>query len=216
MSIDKTAKGQPWEGLFEGLHHFRCPAGNVLFVQGEQPAELIYIVSGVVKVIRSNAPDGSRDMVVALRRARSLLGLEEAILDEPHPVTAVTLVPSVMCPIPSERFRTVWNGEPTLHQAIANYLAAEGMEQVKRSGWTTLDVAERLRELLKQLAGCYGRDLPDRSMRLQLHLTQQDLADLIGTSRESVNRRLVELQRAGVVYRLRGWLVIPNSSELLR
>jgi CRP/FNR family transcriptional regulator len=80
--------------------------------------------------------------------------------------------------------------------------ATEEAEQL-----ASLTVVERLMRRLQQLAGWAGVPVSD-GVKIMLPLTQQELAALVGTSRESVNRALVQLRRRGKVRMQDGWLIL--------
>ena len=61
------------------------------------------------------------------------------------------------------------------------------------------DVAGRVAHQLLGLADAFGSEEPDGSVRIELRLTQTDLADLVGASREHVNRVLGDLAGVGLV-----------------
>jgi CRP/FNR family transcriptional regulator len=71
----------------------------------------------------------------------------------------------------------------------------------------SLTVVERLARQLQKLAEWSGTPEPD-GIRIMVPMTQQELATMIGTSRESVNRALVQLRRQGKVRMEKGWIVL--------
>jgi CRP-like cAMP-binding protein len=73
-----------------------------------------------------------------------------------------------------------------------------------------LTVDERLTRQLHKLAEWSGVPVAD-GMRIMVPMTQQELAALIGTSRESVNRALVRLRRQGKVRLEKGWIVLLSN-----
>ena len=79
-------------------------------------------------------------------------------------------------------------------------------------GLASLTVAERLLQRLRRLADWSGMSVPD-GVRIVPPMTQQELAALVGTSRESVNRALVRLRRQGKVRLDGGWIVLLNGKS---
>lgn len=77
-------------------------------------------------------------------------------------------------------------------------------------GLASLTVVERLLRRLQQLAEWAGTPTED-GVRITLPMNQQELATLIGTSRESVNRALVQLRRQGKVRLENGWIVLVDG-----
>jgi CRP/FNR family cyclic AMP-dependent transcriptional regulator len=77
-------------------------------------------------------------------------------------------------------------------------------------GLVTLTVSDRLIARLRRLAEWSGRPVKD-GVRITLPMTQQELAALVGTSRESVNRALATLRRQGKVHLDNGWIVLLDT-----
>jgi CRP/FNR family transcriptional regulator len=77
----------------------------------------------------------------------------------------------------------------------------------------SLTVVERLERQLQKLAEWSGTPVPD-GVRIVIPMTQQELATMIGTSRESVNRALVQLRRQGKVRLEKGWIVLLSERPL--
>lgn len=76
----------------------------------------------------------------------------------------------------------------------------------------SLPVPERLLLQLQQLAELSGKPVPG-GVRITVPMTQQELAALIGTSRESVNRALVRLRQQGKVQMDKGWIVLLEEKQ---
>jgi CRP/FNR family transcriptional regulator len=74
----------------------------------------------------------------------------------------------------------------------------------------SLTVVERLVRQLEKLAEWSGTPVSGGT-RISIPMTQQELATLIGTSRESVNRGLVRLRREGKVRLEKGWIVLLDE-----
>ena len=78
------------------------------------------------------------------------------------------------------------------------------------------DLQARLARLLMKLSQDYGRPLPGGGVRIDLKLSQRDLATLVASSRETVNKQLRGWREQGVVEQSAGYLVVKDSAALTR
>lgn len=76
------------------------------------------------------------------------------------------------------------------------------------------DVPRRLARRLLLLAESYGREIEDGRVRIQLPLSQEALASMLGITREMVNKSLKTLKAAGAVTYLRGYLVLDDLERI--
>jgi CRP/FNR family cyclic AMP-dependent transcriptional regulator len=120
---------------------------------------------------------------------------------------------------------TSWTSDASVRALVRSGLFVAGpialrdglARRARRASWLACSVAwdriaDRLAARLDDLAARFGRSVP-RGRRLELPLTQEQLAGLTGATRESVNRALAELTAAGRVERTRGRYVVrpPNA-----
>jgi CRP-like cAMP-binding protein len=186
----------------------------MMLTQGDAPQLLYLVVSGAAKLIRSERD--RRDVIVAIRTPGWLLGVASAVLGEPHPVSACAMGWCDVLPIPLSAFRSRDRLGPKFRHAVESMLAGELFEQVMRAGRNALPVPERIERLLVDLARTFGRETKGGGTRIGVRMTQAEIADLVVTSRESVNVALRVLEKRGDVGREGGWLVITKGSKLSR
>ncbi len=144
--------------------------------QGEAASGLWTVESGAL-LVTVVAPDGRT-------LALDILGRGDAV-GEPDgglsPATVRALRPCRLRPVPAA-------AQPGLLAARASRAAATALDLA----W--LDVPTRVARRLNDLASRFGRETPT-GVRITLALTQDDLAALTGTTRESVNRALRGMER---------------------
>ena len=100
---------------------------------------------------------------------------------------------------------------PTLALSLLRALSARLRNTTEEAeGLATLMVADRLMLRLRRLSKWAGRRTED-GVRITVPLTQQELAALVGTSRESVNRALAGLRKQGKVRLEDGWIVLLDK-----
>jgi CRP/FNR family cyclic AMP-dependent transcriptional regulator len=122
------------------------------------------------------------------------------------------LVPSRVLVVPAPGLQEASAADPELAWSLAAALASALTSMEQRLARTLgLPVAGRLLDLLRELASKFGRPAPG-GRRVDLPLRQEDLASMVGATRESVNRAMAALAADGHVGRS-GRLVVVRYQE---
>ena len=164
--------------------------GDVLFKEGDEAAELFFVESGRV-AIANRSPDG-RESVVALMEPGDLFGEMPLFDDMGRSAAARSLEPSVVHAIPYDALRRVLDDDPTLLWEVVELLSRRlrSMDNALADA-VFLDVTGRTAKRLLELAG--------DADEFQLPVTQEELAGLVGASRERVNKALASFIKLGWV-----------------
>lgn len=127
---------------------------------------------------------------------------------------AQTLAASTVVQIPREALESLMSRHAPLSLAITKLIGLR-RRRIERRLQNLLfrSSRERLAHLLLELADDYGRSSPDGT-RIGLKVSHQDLAEVIGTTRESVTLRLGELQREGLVKVVRRSILVTDRKGL--
>lgn len=189
----------PYERLLELASEMRpvdLESEAYLFLQ-EEPGDSLYLVErGRLRVFRTT-PDG-REVSLAHLSAGDIIG-EMALLDGLERSASVqALEPSRLWRLDRQAFTRVLQEDPRLAVELLELLARrlrEANRHLEEAAGGPVVV--RLARLLQRMSG--GSPAP--AAVVSLRLTQQELANLAGTTRESVNRGLQRLQRQGIVVR---------------
>jgi CRP-like cAMP-binding protein len=161
---------------------------EVLFRQGDSARELFGVVSGRIAIL-SSSPDG-RESLVAVLEEGSLFGELGLFDDEPRSADARALEESQVLAIGYEPVRAAIDAHPTLLWVIARLLARRLRHTDDAlADAVFLDVPARTAKRLLEIAG--------DAERFRLPMTQEDLAGLVGASRERVNKALSLFTRLG-------------------
>ncbi|MQY29197.1 Crp/Fnr family transcriptional regulator [Nocardia aurantia] len=180
----------------------------VLLREGERSGHVLFLETGEVKVTSSAA--SGKQALLAIRGPGDLLGEFSAIDGRPRSatVTAVSEVTAIV--VPGKAFRELLIGDGATTFGLLRLVVGRLREaDVQRLDFGAYTVTERLARLLLDYAGRYGRTAGD-SVRITLSLSQTELADATGASREMVAKALKRLREAGAVRTGRRWV------ELLR
>lgn len=163
--------------------------GDVLFREGDVADALYLVVSGRIAIVITN-PIDHRETVVALMDSGDLFG-EMALLDEgARSATARALEPSVVCTIPFDPVIKAFRSDPTILWGVCRLLARRlrVMDEALADS-VFLDVTGRTAKRLLELSG--GQE------EFLLPITQEELAGMVGASRERVNKAIASFIRLG-------------------
>lgn len=188
------------------------PEGAVLFIE-RQPTRGVYILcEGQVKLSISSS-EGKR-VILRIAKAGEVLGLVSGLAGTPHEVTAETLRPSQVAFIPRDAFLRFIAKHPEAYPIIASQLAGQyqvACEQVRNLGLST-SAPEKLAKFLLDFA--VGGQHTKEGTRVKLPLTHEEIAEFIGTTRETVTRTLSEFKSQHLV-ELRGSTLLIENQEAL-
>ncbi|WP_197288368.1 Crp/Fnr family transcriptional regulator [Nocardia sp. NRRL S-836] len=182
------------------------PPCHIIFAQGEPGYELYIIQSGKVKIVQ-RAHNG-RENLVMVHGVSESFGELSLVDGHPREATATTVTETRVTVIDRATLRQWLAAKPELVENMMQVLA----KRVRRvssqlSDHIFIDAAARLAKvllLLSQRFGTYERGY----LRVTHDLTQEELAQFIGSSRETVNKVLSDF--AG-----RGWLRVEGKSVLI-
>jgi CRP/FNR family transcriptional regulator, cyclic AMP receptor protein len=188
--------------------HYR--KGEPLFIAGDAGGFVVLITAGRVKVT-APAPTGA-ETVLSLRGPGDIVGELSALADGPDErvATVVALEPVVCRVVRAGDFRTILADHPAIALGLLRMVAARLNAADRRIvEFGAYDTVRRLARLLADLAEAAGsgaqRVGPGEHVRvLRTGLTQDDLAGMVGASRESVARGLATLRSLGLVSTGRG------------
>jgi len=173
------------------------PAGHVLFEQGEESDGLYIVVQGIVRIYLT-ADDG-REATISLLEDGEMIG-EIALLDGlPRSAGAAALTDTRLLFIPHAPFIELLDGSPRLSRQVMLMLCERlraANQQVDQAIFH--DLRYRLLVLLRQIAVIHGRIEKDVAV-VDLDVTQGMLAQMLGASREAVNKQLRALAKEGGV-----------------
>ena len=164
--------------------------GDLLFAQGDPSTELFVVVEGNI-AIATKSTDG-RESLVAVMEAGGLFGELGLFDDGPRSADARALTPASVAALGFEHVRAVLREQPDLLWIVVRLLALRlRATDEALADAVFLDVPARTAKRLLELAGADDD--------VELPMTQEDLAGLVGASRERVNKALALFVRLGWV-----------------
>jgi CRP/FNR family transcriptional regulator, cyclic AMP receptor protein len=193
-------------------HAASFPAGAIIFMEG-QPARGVYVLrQGRVKLLTTNS-DG-RTLILKIAKPGEALGLNSVITGKPHDLTAEILQPAELSFIPRVDFLSfiTEHGDACLHFASHLSRDCQAAYDLVRSIGLCQSVSERLARFL--LEWSLNGSAADGAVRVKLALTHEEIAQLIGASRETVTRTLSEFKRQRTIELNGSTLVLRNKPAL--
>ena len=163
--------------------------GDVLFNEGDPPDSLYLVIRGRIAIAIAN-PIDRRESVVALMEPDDLFG-EMSMLDNgPRSAMARALEPTTVLAIPFEPILAMFDQYPKLLWNVTRMLAQRiRVTDEALADSVFLDVTGRTAKRLLELA--------DGSDQFTLPVTQEELAGMVGASRERVNKAIASFIRLG-------------------
>ncbi|MUL65796.1 Crp/Fnr family transcriptional regulator [Mycobacterium sp. CBMA 234] len=202
-------------GAAAGLaRRVRFPRAHTVFSEGDLGDHLYIITSGKVK-IGHRLPDG-REGLIAVMGPADVFG-ELAVFDPgPRTSTVVTLTEVWAAQMDRQALRAWVAERPEIAEQLLRVLA----RRLRRtnndlSDLIFTDVTARVAKKLLDLAGRFG-ERSDAALRIDHELTQEELAQLVGASRETVNKALGEFVGRGWIRRQGKTIFINNPAALAR
>ena len=180
--------------------------GVVLFTEGDPGDRLYIIVDGKIKLGRASG-DG-RENLLAILGPGEMFG--ELSLFDPGPrnATATAVADTTLLGVGTEDLASWLEGRPDVAQQLLRALA----RRLRRTNEALADlvfsdVPGRVAKALLDLSERFGSPT-DEGLRVAHDLTQEELAQLVGASRETVNKALAD-------FAARGWLRLDQRAVLL-
>ena len=175
----------------------RFRAGERVIMQGEPVQRFVVVHRGELSLLRGSA-DG-RERIVAMLRPGMHFGLAEMITDAGSAVAVRAETESILGVLSQEAFRREVLAAPTLSYALMQTMARSIFRLVRELDHATFEsVPQRLARYLLAAAGHSGLRT-DRGIQLLRAPTHQELANLVGASRETVTRALGKMRDEGLL-----------------
>src|SRR5665213_1540414 len=188
------------------------PKGALLFVEKQETRGVYALCEGEVKLSISS-PEG-KILIMRIARAGELLGLMATIAGQPYEVTAETIHPCQVAFVHREDFLRFIAAHPEASQNVVRQMSAQyrgACEQLRTVGLSA-SAHEKLARLL--LAWTEGMQQTKEGTRLKLPLTHEEIAEFIGTTRETVTRTLSDFKVRHLVAIQGSTLMIPSRAAL--
>ena len=201
-ALDADAAGS----LSDSMTQTDLGRGEVLFHEGDPGDRLYVITSGKIKLGRTS-PDG-RENLLAVLGPGEMFG-ELSLFDPgPRTATATAVSPVRLLGLGHDDLQSWLSGRPEVARHLLQALAKRLRRTNEALGDLVFsDVPGRVAKALLDLSRRFGRET-DAGVLVAHELTQEELAQLVGASRETVNKALAD-------FASRGWLRLEARAVVL-
>lgn len=171
--------------------------GEYLFHEGEVADHVFVIVRGRVKIVKE-FPNG-KNAIIGMFSVGAAVAEVAAVDGLPYPASAITLENSTIGVVPSDIFLETLRREPDVAIKLISGLGSKLRKLTDNLGSiSTQKVEKRLARFLTKLSRDIGVK-NDEGLLLTLPMTRRDLAEIIGTSFEVVERALKKMRENSVI-----------------
>lgn len=187
--------------------------GQTLFVQGNHPFGLYCICNGNIKLTKTGL-DG-KETIVRIAHGGDILGHRSLFTSDNYSATATAMEDTDVCFIDKKCILKIIEKNPSVALSIINKLSRDlGTAEKKLSSLHQKNVRERLAELILSLKVTHGVKENGR-WRIDLKLTREEMATMIGTANETLIRFMTEFKDAGIIEQEGKTIFIKDEEELL-
>jgi CRP/FNR family transcriptional regulator, cyclic AMP receptor protein len=190
------------------------PQGAMLFVEGQSARGIYIVCTGRVK-LSTTSRDG-KTLILRIAQAGEVLGLHATVSGKPYELTAETLQPCQLDFVKRDDFLKFLQNHSDACLNAAQHLSqnCQSAYEMIRSLGLSHSVSEKLARLLLEWAE--DGDPTKDGIRIKVSLTHEEIAQLIGTSRETVTRVLSEFRDKKLANLHGSTLLIQNKEALER
>lgn len=188
------------------------PEGAVLFLEKQDPRGVFVLCEGEVKLSISSS--GGKTLILRIAKPGEVLGLMSTMAGMPYEATAETIHPCQVAYIRRDDFLRFIARHPEVYQGVVKQLMSlyQGACSQLRTVGLSSSAPEKLARLLLDM--CATGKQTDQGTQIKLPLTHEEIAALIGTTRETVTRTLSEFKSNHLVALHGSNLMISNRAAL--
>ncbi len=170
--------------------------GQVIFHEGSRPFGIYCVNSGKIKL--SKFGDDGKEQLLRLVKPGDLMGYRSLLSQDKYSVSAVALEDSGVCFIPKELFMGILQKDGAFSMEIMKLLSDDLRKaEISITHLAQRPVRERLAEALLFIKESYGFEADNSTLNLKL--SREELANLVGTATETVIRLLSEFKSDNII-----------------
>ncbi len=188
-------------------------AGETIYHAGDAAARLYVVASGKVKVTRPTL--AGQDVLLDLLAPGEFFGSLSALRDAEYADTAQAQTACCVLGVDARDFQTILQRYPAVAMEVLRIVAErlqQAQETIRRLSATSVE--SRVASALLKLAEKLGEETKAGTL-IQTPLSRQDLAEMTGTTTETVSRVMSHFRKAGLIRSGRRWIALTNRGKLM-
>lgn len=187
--------------------------GEIIFREGAYPTGIFYIIEGKVKKYKVDKE--GKEQIIYVANTGELLGYHAILAEDRYPDFAAALEESTIAFIPKEDFLEALQQSTTLNKRLLKTLSHEfAVLANSLTMFAQKSVRERLALQLIILREKYKVDFKE-GMPVEINMSRDDLASLVGTARENVIRILTEFKEFGILETKGRKIIVHDVNKLI-
>lgn len=188
--------------------------GQTLFVEGSPPYGLYCISKGNIKITKTG--ENGKDAIVRVATDGDILGHRSLFTNQSFGATATAIEDTSVCFVDKKYIMTLVQDEPSVACNLIQKLGRDlGASEKKVASFSQKNVLERTCELLLLLNESHGADLEDGERKLDIVLTREELASMVGTATETIIRIFSDLKKDGIVRQQGKTIILTDAKRLI-
>ncbi|MBF0317256.1 MAG: Crp/Fnr family transcriptional regulator [Nitrospirae bacterium] len=202
------------------LQHASYKKREMVFSEGERSEWLYVVIDGKVKITKLS--NEGKEIILELIQAKELFGAVAVFKDFPYPANAVAMEPTSTLKVSRKDLLKLLDRYPTLMLSLASIIGDRMKDSYEMLKSIALECVEsRIASLLLKLAdkSAYNSSdnlamTADTGSVIDLRLTRQDIADMVGTTVETSIRTFSKFKKEGLIQERNGRIVIKDRIGL--
>ena len=170
--------------------------GQVLFLQDTKPHGLYCIKKGKIKIFRRGSE--GKEQIVRLAADADVVGYRALLSEESYQCGAAALEETTLCYVPRQALKQIMENNVIIYKKMISLLSNDLKNaESKISELAQKPVRERVAETLMVLKNKYGLEADGAT--LNVVLSREEMANLVGTATESLIRILSDFRKEGII-----------------
>lgn len=198
--------GKPWNKSLRKFVDALEPVKSIvnlpkhakLLEEGKMPEGIFVLLRGSVKLYVSLK--GGKTLILRVLQSGEVLGLSATMSSRPAEYTAETLSPTQLLHVPRKDFLALLEEHPEICLSVVEVLSHQLRDAVNMIHYSSgsQPAIEKLADLLELWVAETGQ-MTERGVEFKLPLTQEEIGQMIGVSRETVSRLFAEFEEQGIL-----------------
>ncbi len=184
-----------------------------LFRQADEMAHFYFVIHGNIKVYRLDRE--GREQIVNFFRPGEMFPHHAIFRTDPYPANASTTVESEVISIAKNDFEALLRSRPDISIKMFKYLGNLIVDLQNRLQDKILKPTDvQLLSLLIRLSRSHGKETSDGHIKISMRLTKQEMASMIGLTRETVSRNLSAFKKLGLITESTDGLIAIDRNKI--
>ncbi|MEB1807216.1 MAG: Crp/Fnr family transcriptional regulator [Bacillaceae bacterium] len=198
VTLFKELSDQELDPVIEIAHPRVFREREVLFMQGEPLDRVFFIHKGQVKIYKTDV--SGKEQIVSILQSGEMFPHAGFFRTGNYPAHAEVMEEATLLVIPIVEFERLLLSRPDICMKLFRVMGEKIIDLQNRLDEQIFhNTYEQILMLLLRLSKMYGQRQRDGYVILTIHLTNQELANMIGTTRETVNRTVTKLRKNKIV-----------------